>query len=95
MPTAPPRPRRPARAAGQITDSQARRDDLRERGRVDDALPARELVERRQRLALEAHQPVGVVLEHEQVGLAGKPERSRRVAAEYVRPLGFWKVGIA
>jgi hypothetical protein len=67
-----PRGDRPAEA-------QPRREDLRERAQVDHevrgaAAPDRvrrvERVQRRQRLALVAQQPVGVVLEHQQLALA-------------------------
>ena len=50
------------------TDAQAGADRLRERRAVGD-VAARELEERRERLALVAHEPVGIVLEHEQLVL--------------------------
>ena len=49
-----------------------RGEDLREGAEVDDVVAAVELVERRQRLALVAQQPVGIVLEHQQLVLAGQ-----------------------
>ena len=49
-------------------------EDLRERAEVDDVLAAVERVERRQRVALVAQQPVRVVLEHEQLALGGEPD---------------------
>ena len=56
--------------------------------------PSRSNSERR-RLALEAHEPVRVVLEHEQVALAReRGEPLAALARQSVRPLGFWKVGI-
>ena len=48
------------------------REDLREGADVDDEVAAVELVERRQRLAAEAQQPVGVVLDHEHLPRAGE-----------------------
>ena len=49
----------------------------------------------RRRLALEADEPVRVVLEHEQVALARElGEPLAPLASGSVRPLGFWKVGI-
>ena len=51
-------------------EADARREDLREGADVDDEVAAVELVERRQRLALEAQQAVGVVLDDEQLALA-------------------------
>ena len=47
-------------------------EDLREGAEVDDEVAAVELVERRQRLAAVAQQPVGVVLDDEQLVQAGQ-----------------------
>ena len=51
--------------------------------------------QRRQRLALVAQQAVGVVLEHEQLALAGDLARAAGGArSDIVTPAGFWKLGI-
>ena len=60
-------------------EPQPRREDLRERAQVDDEVRGPraaerfgvQRVERRQRVALVAQQAVGVVLEHQQLALAG------------------------
>ncbi len=57
-------------------------EDLREGAGVEHVVAAVERVQRRQRLALEAQHPVRVVLEHEQLALAG--DRDELVTA----PLG-------
>ena len=73
---------------------QAGREDLRERAEVDHELAAVERVQRRQRLALVAEHPVGVVLEHEQLAPCGRsrPAAARR-SSDIVTPAGFWKEG--
>src|SRR4029077_19447261 len=54
------------------TDADARGDRLRERGRVDDVRAALELEEQRRCFALEADEPVRVVLENGELVLARK-----------------------
>ena len=50
--------------------------------------------QRRQRLALVAQQPVGVVLEHQQLALARDLDQPPRRGSDIVTPPGFWKFGI-
>ena len=73
----------------QVADPQPRRDRLRERRAVEDVLAAIELEQARQRLALEPHEPVGVVLEHAQLPLAGEVASRRRRSSEGRPPVGF------
>ena len=57
-------------------------------------LAALELEERRQRLALEADEPVRVVLEDGSERLARELGETPAALQRERRPLGFWKVGI-
>ena len=69
-------------------------EDLREGADVDDEVAAVELVERRQRLAAEAQQAVGVVLDHQHLARAGQLDQPAAGArSDIVTPAGFWKLG--
>ena len=80
--------------ADQVADAQARRGDLRERERVDDALALGELVDARLPLALVADERVRVVLDDQHAPSRASSARRWRRSSVSVRPLGFWKVGI-
>jgi hypothetical protein len=56
--------------------------------------PAVERAQRRQRLALVAQQPVGVVLQDEQLALAGDLHEPPAARQRHRHAAGFWKVGM-
>ena len=77
------------------------REDLRHRARVHDEVGVAsraggrlERAQRRQRVALVAQHPVGVVLEHDQLAFARSSTRRWRRGSDIVTPAGFWNVGI-
>ena len=76
-----------------VADPKPGREDLGERAEVDDALGVVG-AQRARDDAVEAEQPVGVVLEHEQSGRLSDGEHglaARRCPA--VTPAGLWKLG--